>query len=295
MKYLGIDVGGMGIKTCVMDKTGNIYKSDSTPTDSNWTNIEFIKIVKKIIQSYQSEFELSGIGIGTPGPIDIDLGIILQSANLKKISNLSILTELKKDISIPIHFNNDANAAAIGEYMFGNGRNCPNLIVLTLGTGLGCGWILNGQLYNGYKGNGMESGHLTIVKDGSICGCGQKGCAESYFSTIGFLNRYKEKTQISLSSAKDFFEKVESNDLVAIEVLNYATEVLAELIRNLVHSINPQKVLLIGGIIGSSHLFFKNLVEKIQNIIFPVFQDYVKVELGKNLSGAQGACALSIL
>ncbi len=138
----------------------------------------------------------------------------------------------------------------------------------------------------------MEAGHTTIVKGGAVCGCGQKGCPESYFSARGFLNRYEEQTGKRLESAKQFFELVENKDAIATNVLTFATEVLAELIRSLVHLVNPKKIVLVGGLTQSYHLYEKILINKIHEIIFPSLKNILTIEIGGAVSGTFGAASL---
>ncbi|NUM41810.1 MAG: ROK family protein, partial [Leptospiraceae bacterium] len=165
-------------------------------------------------------------------------------------------------------------------------------VIFTLGTGIGCGWVYKGEIFNGYKGNGMESGHCTIVINGALCGCGQRGCAESYFSARGFLSRYKEKTGSEIESARAFFELVRKKDPVAVEILSFGTMVLAELLRNTIHSVNPKKIILVGGLTKSWDLFGENLIERVKEIVFPVFLDYTTIETGSGLSSTYGAASL---
>jgi glucokinase len=290
-KYLGIDIGGMSLKANLIDKTGKIYDSFTVPTNSNWYNQDFLNACGLLLEHFKiNEFE--SIGLGTPGPIDLGNGEIIFSSNLPNIKNLPIVNYFQKNSNKTIYFNNDANCAALGEYYFGSKKNCKDLIVLTLGTGLGVGWVHSGKIYNGYEGNGMEAGHQTIVIDGARCGCGGNGCAEAYFSTRGFLGRYKEKTEIELNNAKDFFGLVERNDPIAIEVLEFANRVLANAIRNLVHTINPERIVLVGGITKSKDLFFNDLKSYLKTIIFPVLWDRLTIDIGESSAGQKGAACL---
>ena len=139
----------------------------------------------------------------------------------------------------------------------------------------------------------MEAGHVTVVMNGAKCGCGQNGCAESYFSARGFLNRYKDKTGVALESAAAFFLLVEKGEPEATQVLQFGINALAELIRNLTHTVNPEKIILVGGLTKSIDLFGKQLELQVREIIFPVFRNYIKIEIGSTLAGTLGAAALS--
>ncbi|HMV41339.1 MAG TPA: ROK family protein [Leptospiraceae bacterium] len=292
-KYLGIDVGGGSIRGTVVDKEGNSYFDFSVPTNPDSYNQEFLESVQTVVKKCISAYEVNGIGIGTPGPIDIDSGVIISSANLKNLSNVELTSFIRKEFHLPVFFNNDANCASLGEYYFGAGKGSKSLIVFTLGTGLGCGWVLNGKVFNGFKGNGMEAGHITVVQNGALCGCGQRGCVEAYFSTKGFIGRYKDRTSIEIPNSKVFFEKVAAKEKEAMEVLDFGVTAFAEGIRNVVHLVNPDRIVFVGGITASYSLFGKVLEEKAKQIMFPVLSNYIEFKVGSSLAGSYGAAALA--
>ncbi|MDX1958968.1 MAG: ROK family protein [Leptospiraceae bacterium] len=288
--FLGIDVGGGSIKASLIDRNGKLYQEEVEPINRLATNQEFLNHLKSLVNKFPDT--VKKIGVGTPGPIDFDSGIIIHSSNLSNLSNFPIVAEISRITNKQVMFNNDANCAALGEYHFGNSKGINNLIVIALGTGLGCGWIYQGSIYNGFRGNGMEAGHTTIVKDGAVCGCGNKGCAESYFSTRGLVNRYKEQTGKSISNAKEFFKLIEENDIEAKRILSYAVEVLAELVRNLIHTVNPEKIVFVGGLTRSYSIYEVELKRKLKEIVFPVLWDNLIMEKGIEIAGAYGAASL---
>lgn len=292
-KYLGIDVGGGSIRGTVVDKEGNSYFDFSIPTDANATNRDFLDAIGIVARKCLIAEPVDAIGIGTPGPLDIDTGVLISSANLKNLSNVELVSYVKEKFHLPVYFNNDANCASLGEYYFGAGKNAKSLVVFTLGTGLGCGWVVNGKVFNGYKGNGMEAGHVTVVKDGSLCGCGQRGCVEAYFSTKGFLARYNDLTQKEIANAKEFFSLVSEEDSKAKQVLDFAVSAFAEAIRNVVHLVNPDRIVFVGGITASYDLFGKSLEEKAKKIIFPVLAKHLEFKVGSSVAGSFGAAALA--
>jgi len=292
-KYLGVDIGGGSIRGSVIDGSGKIYCEYHEPTERYCDNEIFLNTVERVIEKNYNNEKFSAVGIGSPGPIDIDTGVIFSSANLVNLKNTALVERIKNKFNLPVKFNNDANCAALGEFHFGKGKGSVSLIVITLGTGLGAGWVFDGKIFNGFKGNGMEAGHVTVVMDGARCGCGQNGCAESYFGARGFLNRYQDKTGTTLGSAIDFFALVTKKDPVALEILDFGSRVLAELIRNLIHIANPEKIILVGGLTKSFDLYGKQLTKKVSEIIFPVFRNYTKIEVGGDVAGTLGAAALS--
>lgn len=292
-KYLGIDVGGGSIRGTIVDKEGNSYFDFSVQTNPTAENQEFLEAVHTVVKKCITAYEVRGIGIGTPGPIDIDTGIIISSANLKNLSNVGLTTFIHNEFHLPVFFNNDANCASLGEYYFGAGKGAKSLVVFTLGTGLGCGWVVDGKIFNGYKGNGMEAGHLTVVQNGALCGCGQRGCVEAYFSTKGFVARYKDLTSVDIPNSKAFFERVEKKEKEALEILNHGIDVFAEGIRNVVHLVNPDRIVFVGGITSSYSLFGKVLEEKAKRIMFPVLANFLEFKVGSSLAGTYGAASLA--
>lgn len=292
-KYLGIDVGGGSIRGTIVDKEGNSYFDFQIPTNPTASNKEFLDSINTVVKHCVTAVPCDAIGIGTPGPIDIETGVILSSANLKNLQNVDLVSFIKETFHLPVYFNNDANCASLGEYYFGAGQKANCLVVFTLGTGLGCGLVIKGRIFNGYKGNGMEAGHITVIKDGALCGCGQRGCVEAYFSTKGLLGRYFDSTNKRLENAKEFFDLVEKHDDRAIQVLELGVSVFAEGIRNVIHLVNPDKIVFVGGLTASYEIFGKSLEEKVNQIIFPVLADHVKFAVGKSVAGSFGAAALA--
>ncbi|TGL74843.1 ROK family protein [Leptospira yasudae] len=289
--YLGIDIGAGSIKASLVDTQGTVFKSTSRATGADTDEKQFLDSLCDIVSEMKDD-SLIAVGIGSPGPIDSESGILIESANLPLLKNVALVDHLKRNFQIPVYYNNDANLAALGEYRFGLGKNSTNLVILTLGTGLGGGWVYQGKLFNGYKGSGMEAGHVTYFPNGSLCGCGQRGCTEAYFSASGFLHRYKEQTGHTLGSAEEFFDKSRKGESPASTLLNEGIEALAQLCRTLIHTINPEKIVFTGGLVKSWDLFGNPLRQRIQEIIFPIFRTYTQILPGGNVSGALGAAAL---
>lgn len=288
--FLGIDVGGISVKAGLINRKGELIQEATIPTERFADNEIFLFGITTLLNKFNLS-KVKSIGIGTPGPIDIENQIILSSANLPNIKNVKIGEHLSKITTLPVFFNNDANCAALGEYHFNELSKTDSLIVITLGTGYGCGWVFKGKIFNGFLGNGMEAGHQTVVLNGAICGCGNMGCVESYFSTRGLLGRFKEKTNLELKDAKSFFKLVEKKDEDAIEVLELGVLAFAHSIKNIIHMVNPNKVVLVGGITKSKDLFYDKLLGHLKNIVFPVLYSNLKIEIGKEMSGFYGAAS----
>ncbi|MFB5651840.1 ROK family protein [Leptospira wolffii] len=294
--YLGVDIGAQSIKACLTDESGEIHSQASCPTGAKMGNEEFLSELEDLISGIlrSTGRTASAIGLGSPGPIDKDQGILISSANLPLLKEVPIVSSLNRKFGIPVFYDNDANCAALGEYWFGAGKNSPNLIVLTLGTGLGGGWVFEGKLFDGYKGNSMEVGHTTVVPEGALCGCGQRGCIEAYFSASGFAARFLEKTGSRLEDIESFFKMAESGNSDAKEILDYGTDRLADAVRNLVHILNPECIVFSGGISLSYDRFGKRLETRIRETIFPIFREYTRILPGGAVTGALGAASLCL-
>ncbi|MBM9502517.1 ROK family protein [Leptospira sp. 201903071] len=289
--YLGIDIGAGSIKASLVDTSGNILKQTSRNTGIETTEKEFLDSLVDIVKELEDS-SLVAVGIGSPGPIDTENGILIESANLPLLKEVALVAHLKKNFKLPVYYNNDANLAALGEYRFGLGKKSSNLMILTLGTGLGGGWVYQGKLFNGYRGSGMEAGHVTYLPGGALCGCGQRGCTEAYFSASGFLRRYHETTGRHLGSAEEFFENVRKGENVAVNLLNEGIDALSQLCRTLIHTVNPEKIVFTGGLVKSWDLYGNTLKEKIHGLVFPIFRTYTQILPGGNVAGALGAAAL---
>ncbi|TGL99724.1 ROK family protein [Leptospira jelokensis] len=287
---IGVDIGGGSIRVSLFDESGNELKSNQSKTPDHLDNDSFLKTLTETIRPLLKDN--IGIGVGSPGPLNSETGILLTSANMVGIENVPIKQTLEKEFLLPVFYENDANCAALGEAYFGSFKGCESQLILTLGTGVGGGFVKQGVLYTGYLGNGIEIGHTTSVIGGALCGCGARGCVESYFSTRGFLNRYFESTNTKLPHAESFFELVRKEDQVAKEILHFGTLALAHAVRGAIHLLNPEAVVFVGGITNSYDLFGEQLEKEIRSNIFPILNERLKLGKGRNLSGTLGAASL---
>ena len=194
MVAIGIDIGGTSIKGAAVDSNGLVYDTFSMPFVKEDGEV-FVKklavLVKDYIASHHLEKQIVGIGIGVPGTLDINNGIVNYSNNLGWV-DLHISDIMHETLPYPIRLLNDANAAALGEAKFGAGKQYETIILLTLGTGVGGGIIINGKLFEGNEGKGGELGHTVIVVDGEPCTCGRKGCLEAYASATALIRETKK-------------------------------------------------------------------------------------------------------
>lgn len=311
MIAIGIDVGGMSIKGAAVDSNGRVYEKFSMPFIKGEPGEETIRklalIVKEYIAANKLENKIAGIGIGSPGTLDIEKGIVNYANNLGW-NELPVADLMNEILPYPVRLTNDANAAALGEAKFGAGKAYETVIMLTLGTGVGGGIIFNGKLYEGNQGKGGELGHSVIVVDGEPCSCGRKGCLEAYASATALIRETKKAMrlnkrslmwkicpEIELVGGKVPFEGAAKGDKSAKEVLENYIKYLGEGILNYCNIFRPNVVVLSGGIANAGAPLFDPLNKYIEerNYGYKATPEVkvVPAELGYD-SGKIGAAAL---
>ena len=196
--YIGVDLGGTNIAAGVVDENGKILAQGSVPTlnDRDFTEIvkDMAELCKDITKKAGFELrDIEAIGIGSPGSIDNENGVVVYANNIK-MDNAPVAAELKKYIDVPVNIENDANAAAYGEYVI-NGGGAKDFVFITLGTGVGGGIIIDKKIYRGFNGAGGELGHTTLVHEGEHCTCGNSGCWEAYASVTALIRQTKESME----------------------------------------------------------------------------------------------------
>ena len=260
MYYIGVDLGGTNIAVGLVDDNGKILDSMSTPTLSPRSYKEIVadmaRLIKEIINNAGlSVNDIESIGIGSPGSVDDDRGMIIYANNLD-IDHAPIAEEMRKHIDLPVHIENDANAAAFGEYVV-NGKGAKNVIFVTLGTGIGGGIIINGKLYKGANGAAGELGHCVLVEGGLPCTCGLNGCWEQYASVTALISQTKaaiEKNPDSLMvkiseergvvNGRTAFEAAKKGDKAAEEVVSQYVQYIAAGTVSMINIFQPEKLII---------------------------------------------------
>ncbi len=309
---IGIDIGGTTIKGGLVDKNGKIIYKTDRKTSQELGIEHFLSTVKELtiellLLAKQDQLQVKGIGIGVPGVVNNNLGTIDYACNLD-FENV----ELKKylsDINIPVQLSNDANVACLAEQKFGAAKGRKNVILLTLGTGVGGGVVINNKLFEGVDGKGAELGHAVIVSDGVKCGCGRNGCFESYASATGLIRMTKEAMKKDKSSKMWEFcgkslEKVDGltafecaklGDKAANEVVDLYIKYLGEGILNYCNIFRPNCVVLGGGISNQKEYLINKLVKYCEDRHYG-YKNSPKVEILiatlKNDAGIIGAAHL---
>lgn len=265
MFAIGIDIGGTSIKGAVVNDTGKVLTRFAMDVNKNASGEDevnrFCDVMIKSINDYDSSIKLEGIGIGMPGILDMDKGVVITSPNLPKWNGLHISKLISKRMGLPVYINNDANVATLGEARFGSGKEYSNLIMLTLGTGVGGGIIIDNKLYDGNRHQGAELGHMVIRVNGEKCGCGRRGCFEAYASATALIRDTKKEMdkcpdslmhdvskELGKINAKVVFEASRRGDKAAIRVMKRYVKYLSEGILNYCNIFRPEVVLLSGGV-----------------------------------------------
>lgn len=309
MYSIGVDIGGMSVKIGLVDENGKILKKGRTATDvaggADKIVSDIAKVINELVRS--DDGELSGIGIGCPGTITSATGVVDRAYNLNW-ENVALADKLYEHIKKPIKVSNDANVAALGETMFGVGKNYTDTVLLTLGTGVGGGVIIDGALYEGAFSKGAELGHMVVAVDGEKCSCGRRGCLEAYCSATALIRDTKaamlgDKTSAMWKFSPDIdqvdgrtaFECSKQGDAAATKVVDDYVKYLAEGMMNFANIFRPQAIILGGGVSAQGKYLTDKLDAycKARDYGFagaPVF-DILVAKLG-NDAGIIGAAAL---
>ncbi|MBR2341786.1 MAG: ROK family protein [Clostridia bacterium] len=308
--YVGIDLGGTFIKGGIADAEGNILVNDKVPTESEkgakGVALNIANLAKDLLKSCSlSNSDVVGIGIGVPGMIDSKKGEVVYSNNLGW-EHFFVSEEVEKLTGLPVKIANDANVAAIGETKFGCGKEYENTVLITLGTGVGGGIVIDGKLFEGNCSAGAELGHSVIVAGGELCTCGRKGCLEAYASATALIRDTKRAMQADKKSkmwevgalenvtGKTAFDYAD-NDLSAKSVVDNYIEKLGVGITNIANEFRPQAIILGGGVCAQGDSLVKPLQAILDKEIFAGKKGpQVKLLIANlgNSAGLLGAVAL---
>ena len=307
---LGIDIGGTFTKFGFVDREGNILEEASLPTNAKEGVDLFLArlydTVEKAFAGLKDNAELKGIGIGVPNG-NYYKGTVENPPNLAwgKLTPLAAMVE--KHYNLPTFLTNDANAAALGEMKFGVAKNMKDFVLITLGTGLGSGIVVNGKLVYGADGFAGELGHVNVNPNGRLCGCGKKGCLETYASATG-IKRTVSKLMADMTVESDLrdipYNQLTGNmiteaalqgDKIALAAFEYTGRILGLKLADTVAHLSPEAIILFGGLTKAGSWLFDPIQKHMEENLFPIFKNKVKLLTsgleGKN-SAVLGASAL---
>ena len=308
-KYVvGVDLGGTKIYTALVDLEGNVKNEVVIKTEAEKGDISVLNKILGTIDTVLNNIDINdvlAIGVGSPGPLDVKNGLIVYTPNLP-FKNFNIVKPIKEKYNLPTYLDNDANVATLGEFMFGAGKGTENMVFITASTGIGGGAIINGKLFRGSTGNALEVGHMTVMKGGPRCGCGNDGCGESLGSGTAIGRSAKEAVKsnamtslkdYSEVTAKEVFEEAKKGDRVASEILTNALSYLGITIANVANAFDPDMIVIGGGVVNGGDIVLETIKKEVKNRCLRSISSNCKIEKAMldGKAGMLGAAALAIL
>lgn len=307
---IGIDIGGTNSVFGIVDKRGHIINQGSIKTGAYREINDYVNNlvigVQAIIDQVGGYENIKGIGVGAPNG-NYFTGCIEFAPNLPWKGVIPLAQMLSDKLNIPVALTNDANAAAIGEMTYGAARGMKDFIVITLGTGVGSGIVVNGQLVYGNDGFAGELGHTTIRRDGRLCGCGRKGCLETYSSATGVVRTAREYVETRKEpsllrelkpediTSKDVYDAAMQGDAIAKEIFEFTGQLLGEAFADFVAFSSPEAIILFGGLTKSGKLIFDPIRKHMEENMLNIYRNKVKLlmsELKESDAAVLGASAL---
>ncbi|GET20637.1 ROK family protein [Prolixibacter denitrificans] len=312
---IGIDIGGTNTVLGVVDENGDVLVKDSISTPNHGDVGKYVaslsESINELIDSVHklnADAEVMGIGIGAPNG-NYYKGTIEQAANLAFKGVVPLVDLLKENFPHlkALALTNDANAAAMGEMIYGGAKGMKNFVMITLGTGLGSGIVVNGDLVYGHDGFAGEVGHTTVIPHGRVCGCGGAGHLEAYCSAPGIkrtvfelLTKYNGGSELTKYSfdeldSKKVFEAAEKGDKVALEAFEITGELLGQGLGDTVCHLSPEAIFLFGGPTAAGDLIFKPTKESMERHVLPIFRNKVEILPSKLKAGSAAIVGASAL
>lgn len=290
---VGIDIGGTNTVFGIVDQKGTVLASNSIKTQAyqeldNYMNALCDGIAKLVADTCGMD-KIQGIGVGAPNA-NFYTGNIEHAPNLPWKGIVPFAKMMSEKLGVPVALTNDANAAAIGEMKYGVAQGMKDFIMITLGTGVGSGVIANGQLIYGHDGFAGELGHVIVERNGRPCGCGNKGCLETYTSATGVARTAREflekranedsllrKIPADQITSKDVFDAAKAGDTIAKDIFAFTGEVLGAALADFIKFSSPEAIVLFGGLAKSGDLLLVPLKKAMEDNLMPIFKNKVKV------------------
>lgn len=311
--YAGIDLGGTNTKIGLVDEDGNIIFTTIVKTDSmegfEKTIQRLSKILLQQVKSFNLNFDdVQSVGVGVPGPV-LNSRVVKFWANFPWKNGVDLALEFEKNLGKPVKADNDVNVITLGEMWKGSAQGYKNVLGLAIGTGIGGGIIVDGKLVSGENGAGGEVGHIKVERDGKLCGCGQKGCWEAYASATGLIREAQSRLAVNKTNglyeqvigrdleAKDIFDVAKEGDAFALDLVDYEADYIALGIGNLLNVLDPEIVVVGGGVSLAGDILFNKVKERLKRYAFPSTTENLKIvaaSLG-NDAGILGAAYLGMM
>jgi len=304
------DLGGTHLRAATVDRNGRIRSrfKQNTPqaTDVNAIVHAIVAAVREC-QRQASEAEISAVSLVVPGTVDVEAGAVVKAPNLPCLNGFQLAAALSSQLNLPAILENDANAAAVGEMWQGAGVGCKTIICVTLGTGVGGGIILDGKLWRGVDGSAAEIGHMCVDPFGGVaCTCGSRGCLEVFASATAIVRMTREASPRYPESvlqgkedctAKTIFEAGQQGDDLALEIFRRMGVYLGIGLANLINILNPEMIVIGGGVVNGWDLFEKHMHQQVEERAFPLLAERVKIVRAKcgDDAGLLGAARLALV
>lgn len=302
--WIGLDLGGTAVKAAAVDPRGRLLAWDEVVLEDRAPKA-VASLMSRMAKSLHETAggRLRGIGVGTPGPIDFERGVVTIAPNLPGWRNVPLARMVGSLVRARTVIENDANAAAYGESWLGAGRGCRSVVLYTLGTGIGGGIVLEGRVWHGQNGGAGELGHVPVVPNGRTCSCGARGCVEAYASAKSVTKRFRSllarrrRSRATGRDAREICDAARRGDPLAREVIEEAGRFLGLGVAGMVNAINPEIVILGGGMSAAGEPLFGSVRAAVRaHVLAPLRKGLrvVRARLG-NQAGAIGAagCALT--
>lgn len=284
---LGIDIGGTNTAFGIVDRRGAIVAQGKMKTTGHPTVHDFIEALAAQLSPLMESVgrdHISGIGVGAPNA-NFYTGEIAYAANLPWEGVIPLAKLLSESLRYKVSITNDANAAALGEMMYGEAKGMKDFIMVTLGTGVGSGFVANGQLIYGHDGFAGELGHVVAVREGRTCGCGRKGCLETYASATGIVRTAREwlenrKDESLLRASKELtahaiHQAAEQGDAFALKLFEYTGKILGQTLADVVAITSPQAIIFFGGLAKAGHLILDPTRRAMEENLLKVFKNKI--------------------
>jgi glucokinase len=296
---IGVDLGGTNLRAAAVTDSGQMLEKVAALTDPSEGAARVVGDIVGSIEELRKKhrkLRLAGVGIGVPGFIRMAEGFIVGSHNIPCLNNYPIRDEIERLLGTPVLLENDANAAALGEKWIGAGRDVDDLVLLTLGTGIGGGIISGGRVLHGFVGMAGELGHLTVVPNGNPCGCGNRGCVEKHASATAIESMANLLALGDHLTAKDVYDLAVQGDERALTIFASMGQALGVALAMLINTFNFPLYLMSGGVLAAWDYFYPALIEEVRRRSFTYRNTETRIDkavLG-NEAGLYGAAYLPI-
>lgn len=291
--YMGVDLGGTNLRIGVTDDNGQLLKEKQVPTNASAGYKSIIGRMIEIIKEFQKDFKIKSIGIGSPGPLNPFEGIILSPPNLPGWDKVPLTDFVEGEVGVPTILANDADAAALGEALFGAGKGKESSFYITVSTGVGGGYVLNNKVVQGEHGYGAEIGNMIIKPNGPKHANMNAGSLEALASGTAIGREGKKRLGVE-GGAEDVFSLVEEGNQAAIVIIDEAIDALAIGIANLVHTVDPSVFILGGGVVNAQGMILPLLRKKVDEYVYEGLRGKVSIEPAK-LGGKAGLIGAAML